>query len=86
MSEIRKGRIVHFVAGENLEQAAIIVARWSDDCANLVVFRDGWNDDDGELPGDRAKLAAWRTSVVRSEIDQNKLSTWHFASECKSGA
>ena len=85
MSEVTKGRIVHFVVAEKLEQAAIIVRVWpACACVDLIVFRDGTNDaGDGELPEDIGKLTAWRTSVVRSSDDQTKLCSWHFASECK---
>ncbi|MBE3604123.1 hypothetical protein IMX07_10860 [bacterium] len=91
MSEPTKGRIVHFVGhgADPVHCAAMVVRVWGtgpDACVNLCVFRDGTNDRNIVMPpGHENDMVFWATSVVRSDEDQAKPYSWHFANECKSG-
>jgi len=73
-----EGRIVNFVAADGKIQPAIIVNAWErkpDNYLNLIVFRDGSNDDQHDKKGDA--LTAWETSVSFDESGKTGRS-WHW--------
>jgi len=73
---------VHYVLPDGPEHVhgqcrpAVVVHRWPDGTANLLVFRDGTND--GPLG-----LVQWVTSVTPS--DRHEFGTWHRADTHEDG-
>jgi hypothetical protein len=62
---------------------AQVVCVWSQECANLVVAFDGWNDHKSRHKGEKGEFASdaeaercsgWRTSVLRG----NGVGQWRF--------
>lgn len=71
------GRIVHFRASAEADcQAAIVVRIWSAKLVNLVVFRDGSNDDRNDHGS--GELTSWRTSIKYEAEDDIQGTSWHW--------
>ena len=78
MEGLTEGRIVHFVLAEGEHRPAIVVKRWSENCANLQVFVDGTNDARFDVPLEALKTGVmWATSVVH-DPEGKQVRSMHF--------
>lgn len=73
------GQIVHYrETPSDSCQAAIVVQPWEGDTVNLVLFRDGSNDN--QQAGMGAELVAWKTSIQRQTRETPaERPSWHTA-------
>lgn len=77
------GRIVHYHSQQDGPcQAAAVVKVWSPETVNLVVFRDGSNDqsiDNVQTPTSGIPPTTyWATSAVLEEEPRTKSHAWHW--------
>jgi hypothetical protein len=76
-----EGRIVNFVTPDGQKiQPAIIVNAWErrpDNYLNLIVFRDGGNDDRHDNGGDGNHHTSWQTSVA-FDAEGKQGRSWHW--------
>ncbi len=78
---------VTFHLTDTEQRPAFILKEWDPDCANLVVFVDGSNDDADAAKvgaGSGADCARWVTSAPRYTGSGPKVGTWEHGDVSKS--